>query len=111
MKIQYLRYPLNNKVMFRGDAQRLVPARSGCYALTTVEEEILYIGLSIDMNRRMGEHLDDPEKNCDTPMGRAVFFRFSCFAEGEIERIEQELLADCIAHEGFEPWFNVQAPN
>ena len=75
------------------------------------EMRFLYIGLSKDINRRMGDHLKDPIKNRDTAIGRAVFFFYGSFPENEIERIEEELLADVISFEGNKPWFNIVAPN
>jgi GIY-YIG catalytic domain len=52
----------------------MIPAARGCYVLANFREEVLYIGLAIDLRRRFGQHLDSPEKIAPTSLGVAVFF-------------------------------------
>jgi len=59
---------------FRRSREKMIPAEKGCYVLANVREEVLYIGLAIDLRRRFGQHLDTPEKIAATSLGVAVFF-------------------------------------
>lgn len=61
---------------FRRSRERFIPNKSGCYAITTVENEILYVGLTVDLRRRFIEHLDTRQKTELTIDGRAVFFHW-----------------------------------
>ena len=54
--------------------QKFVPDRPGCYVLTTFSDEVLYVGLAVDLRRRMGNHLDDGAKTSETVLGRAIWF-------------------------------------
>lgn len=53
---------------------KFVPCRPGCYVLATADDTVLYVGLAQDLNRRMLDHLDTPEKTNPTAQGRAVKF-------------------------------------
>jgi hypothetical protein len=89
---------------FRRNRQRFVPAEPGCYALTTFLGVVLYIGLSVNLQRRMGEHLDSPEKTKETPLGRAVLFHWT---EGaNTNQIEHTWLNIHIQQEGTLPILN-----
>ena len=59
---------------FKRNRERMIPAATGCYVLANFREEVLYIGLAVDLRRRFGQHLDSPEKIAPTPLGVAVFF-------------------------------------
>lgn len=65
-----------NRRPFRRNHQKFVPDRSGCYVLSTFIGVVLYVGLAEDLRRRMGEHLDTPEKVSATRFGRAVWFHW-----------------------------------
>lgn len=89
---------------FRRSRERFVPEKSGCYALTTFSKDILYIGLTNNLRRRMNEHLDNPEKASETQLGRAIlFFWLECM---ELNKIERTWLNTHIQHEGAIPILN-----
>lgn len=89
---------------FRRDRERFVPERSGCYALATFEGLVLYVGLSKDLRRRFGDHLDDPGKVSKTRYGRAFFFYWrEC---DDLERIERTWLNECELDDGSLPILN-----
>ena len=75
---------------FRRDRQSHVPAVAGCYALTTLTGLILYVGLTVNLRARMGNHLDTPEKVSPTPHGRAVFFHW--LAPADTQAVERAWL-------------------
>lgn len=87
MKIPELEPLPGNRESFRRDALKFVPAKSGCYVLATHDGSILYLGLARNLQGRMGQHLDSPEKVAPTPTGRAVwFYWFEC---EEVEKVER----------------------
>jgi excinuclease UvrABC nuclease subunit len=61
------------KQPFRLSHQRFVPAKPGCYVLTTFTDLVLYVGLAVDLRRRVGEHLDSPDKTEVARLGRAIW--------------------------------------
>lgn len=89
---------------FRRNRSRYVPEASGCYVLTTFLKEVLYIGLTNDLRKRMNDHLDNPQKTSVTPAGRAVFFHW--IATDETNKIERTWMNIHIQHEGGLPVLN-----
>lgn len=97
--------PLPNKCEpFRRSRERLVPSASGCYALTTFEGVVLYVGLAVDLRRRMNDHLDTPEKTNLTDLGRAVWFHW--FETDETNKVERTWQNISIQHDGTLPILN-----
>jgi hypothetical protein len=89
---------------FRRDRQKFVPATPGCYALTTFSGVVLYVGLTLDLRKRMGDHLDNPSKTRETEIGRAVLFHWlSC---ENINVVERTWMNTHIEHEGRLPVLN-----
>ena len=89
---------------FRRDRQVHVPAVRGCYVLTTASGTILYLGLSVDLRGRMGQHLDAPEKVAPTVDGRAVLFHW--LEVDNIEAVERGWLNSHRVAEGRLPILN-----
>jgi hypothetical protein len=89
---------------FSRSRERFVPARAGCYVLTTFEMIVLYIGLTDNLRRRMGQHLDNPEKTGLTKVGRAIFFHWC--ETGDTRKIERTWFNIHIQHEGGLPELN-----
>lgn len=89
---------------FKRNRTRFVPEISGCYSLTTFAGEVLYVGLTKNLRRRMEEHLDDETKIGLTPFGRAV--RFFWLEHGEREKIERTWMNIHVQHEGRRPILN-----
>lgn len=50
------------RVVFRAYYCYLVPRCAGCYAITSFDDDILYIGKSIDLKRRFLEHINSSKK-------------------------------------------------
>lgn len=104
MKIALLDPKPNQKRPFRLNQKKFVPAHSGCYALTNFENEILYIGLTLDLQRRFGEHLGDPSKTEETKFGRAILFHWLHWAE--VHQLERTWMNIHIQSEGCLPVLN-----
>lgn len=104
MKISELSPRPIDKESFRKSFMRFVPEDAGCYALTTFDDDILYVGLTKNLNRRMGEHLDTPEKVNTTNHGRAIwFFWLICDDLNKVERTWMNIYA---LHHGTLPVLN-----
>ncbi len=89
---------------FRRRHQKFVPDRSGCYALSTFNGVVLYVGLAENLRRRMGEHLDTPEKISETRLGRAVWFHW--VETIETNKVERTWMNIHIQFEGHLPELN-----
>lgn len=89
MKIEKL-YPLpKNKIQFKLSFYKSVPKISGCYVLTTFDDDILYIGLSENLNTRFQQHLESPEKFKPTNNGKAIWFHFIEYDKINLSRLER----------------------
>lgn len=111
MKIANLR-PLitNNRVQFRLSEEYRVPEISGCYVLASIEDDVIYIGESVNLNRRMQEHLADPRMNQRTSFGLANWFYYQQYPKEEISNTETLLLFNHKAIEGRLPPLNRIGP-
>ena len=89
---------------FRLSHQKFVPPKPGCYVLTTFDEVVLYVGLAVDIHRRMGEHLDNPEKTSATILGRAIWFHW--VETADLNKVERTWMNIHIQHEGRLPELN-----
>jgi hypothetical protein len=89
---------------FRRSHMRFVSEASGCYALTTFDEDILYLGLASNLRRRFAQHLDTPEKVTATELGRAIwFFWLEC---EDLEKIERTWMNTYTLRHGTLPTLN-----
>jgi hypothetical protein len=93
-----------HKDAFRRNRERFIPEKSGCYVLTTFQGEILYIGLTNNLRRRMNQHLDSPAKVAPTKLGRAVIFHWMECADPSL--VERTWMNIHIQHEGSLPILN-----
>jgi hypothetical protein len=93
-----------HKQLFSRDRVKFVTSTSGCYALTTFEGSVLYVGLATNLQRRIVQHLDTPEKVAPTPLGRAVWFWW--YETPEINKVERTWMNIHIQHEGVIPTLN-----
>lgn len=89
---------------FKRNRERYIPDKPGCYALATFSKEVLYVGLTVDLRKRMNNHLDDPTKTCETAKGRAVLFYW--IESPEINKIERTWMNIHNLNEGTLPEFN-----
>lgn len=104
MRVEDLKPQPNRRENFRRDRQRFIPANTGCYVLATFHGQVLYVGISKNLRRRFGEHLDDPQKTSKTRDGRAWFF---CWFEcDELEKVERTWQNSCELEDGSLPVLN-----
>ena len=109
MKISALVPACTTKVEFAERLIILVPTKPGCYALSNVNEEILYIGQG-DLGTRMKSHLRDPEKTTVTRLGKAFFFHYRITPEIALNKIERGWVQQHEDMEGEMPILNKIKP-
>ena len=107
MKIECL-YPLPAKrEVFSWSRHSRIPARPGCYVLTTFGSDVLYVGLStVSIRDRMGEHLDSDEKRAVGALGAAYWFYYLLRNPREVASIEGGWINQTILETGSRPPFN-----
>ena len=91
---------------FRRSRERFFPEGPGCYALTTFDGDVLYIGLASSLRRRFLQHLDNPQKTELTSKGRAVLVHWRLEDNLLLERLERTWLLIHEQHEGKLPTLN-----
>ena len=110
MNVANLHPELHNRVPFRLSETLLVPDDSGCYALVSIYQDVIYIGRSSNLNQRMKQHLDTPRVTQVTSVGLVNWFYFDFWAPHEICFIEGQLLFNFKATEGSWPPLNRSGP-
>ncbi len=104
MKLKALVPLPTQRETFKRNRERFVPSAPGCYVLATFDGDVLYIGLSVNLRKRMNDHLDNPQKTGTSKNGRAVFFYW--LKSSDINKIERTWLNIHIEHEGVLPILN-----
>lgn len=104
MKLELLMPRPHTSEPFRRSRVRFIPDKSGCYALTTFELEVLYLGLTVNLRRRVDEHLDSTSKTKLTPHGRAVLVYWLDTAE--VNKVERTWMNIHLLAEGRLPILN-----
>lgn len=106
MKVNELNPLPSNKVHFKLSSFKSVPKEKGCYVITTYDDNILYIGLSANLNGRFQQHLDNPEKTNPTKEGKAVWFYFSTYDPKNLPKLERTWLNQFLSMHGRLPVLN-----
>jgi excinuclease UvrABC nuclease subunit len=106
MKIEQLIPQPKDKVYFKLSAFKSVPKQSGCYVLTTFDNDILYIGLSDNLFDRFQQHLDNPEKTNPTKKGKAIWFYFTIYDPENLPKLERTWINQFVAIHGRLPILN-----
>jgi|SRR6185312_14466981 len=106
MKIQELLPFPEAKVTFKLSSFKQVPKVAGCYALTTFENNILYIGLSDNLYSRFQQHLQNSEKVLPTKDGKVVWFYYMEFNRTNLPKLERTWINSFLAKHGTLPILN-----
>lgn len=110
MKIGALKPAISNRAPFRLSESLRVPQKSGCYILASINDDVIYIGQSVNLSQRMQQHLDNPRMTAQTALGVASWFYFGLWPEREIADVERQLLLNFKATEGSLPPLNRMGP-
>lgn len=106
MKIEELVPKISQRLQFSFKDRKLVPKSVGCYALTNFEGDVLYVGLTDNLNRRFGQHRDTEEKRNATAHGKAFWFYYLICEPKEVNRIERSWLNQHVSVHGSFPTLN-----
>ena len=106
MRIEQLLPKPESKIQFKLSSFKNVPKVPGCYIFTTIENDILYIGLSENLNSRFQQHLDNPEKTMPTVNGKAVWFYYMEYDNMNLPKLERTWLNQFQALHGEFPILN-----
>lgn len=106
MTIKELTPQPTDKVAFKLSSYKMVPKLSGCYILTTFNDEILYVGLSDNLYVRFQQHLDNPEKTNPTKKGKAVWFYYLQYNENNLPKLERTWINQYVSKNGKLPILN-----
>ena len=91
------------------DAYR-VPQSAGCYLITNAYHQILYIGQTEDLRRRMTEHLSDIRMTTPTTIGRATWYYYQKITDSRLKDAEDRLLMTYKINVGRRPPLNRIGP-
>ena len=97
-------------MQFRLSEYFRVPESPGCYAITNIYDDILYVGQSINLSQRMSQHLSNPRMTEPTNLGLGTWFYYELWPSSEINAIETRLLFNHKAVEGLLPPLNRIGP-
>lgn len=88
---------------------RFIPSLSGCYAITSFSEDILYVGRTNNLKRRFIEHRESHKRSFQTPHGVPYWFWFKNTQQtNETFGLEKAWLNLCILSDGLLPILNKQ---
>lgn len=110
MKPAELDNKLGVHVPFQSRDEWRVPEMAGCYLITNAYHEILYIGQTDNLHRRMKEHLKDSRVVRPTTIGRATWFYFVKIIGSSPKDAEDRLLFNYVAKNGHLPVLNRIGP-
>lgn len=111
MRVDELNANFDNRVPFRHSESSRVPERAGCYVLSSIYGDALYVGQSVNLHRRMEQHLaDDRMTSLTTPLGLASWFCWQLADDSELRPLETQLLFRFKAAEGELPPLNRVGP-
>ena len=112
LKVDVLRPEVTARLRFAWSEHFRVPDNSGCYALVTLQSEVLYVGLATKSVRdRFVVHLQAPDKRVAGPQGVAYWFYFLLLPAANVGRVEQGWMNQAILTTGALPLFNkVESP-
>ena len=110
MKVVELNADFGDRVPFRLSDSIRVSESSGCYALTNIYDDVLYIGQSENLQRRMEQHLADARMTTATQMGLPSWFYWVPVVHSELRPLESQLLLQFKATEGKLPPLNRVGP-
>jgi predicted GIY-YIG superfamily endonuclease len=106
VKVEQLIPTVEQRVEFSLKSRKFVPASAGCYALSTFDRDVLYVGLTYNLHRRFVQHRDTRKKREPTSVGMAFWFYFLSCDKREVHRIERTWLNEHMELDGEWPLLN-----
>jgi hypothetical protein len=107
MRVERLFPVPDQQTQFAWSHHITVPEAPGCYALTTYEGAVLYVGLATtSLRSRMGSHLDTPAKRKGSHLGVPFWFYYLLRTAAEVRSIERGWMNQAILVDGEMPALN-----
>ncbi len=107
MIVTELKPNISKKLEFHLNKVKFLPEKMGCYVITNFNEDIMYIGQTINLKSRMQQHLDNVEKTKLTQIGKAYYFYFKTVdQEKDLNKLERGWLNHFELKEGHIPILN-----
>ena len=110
MKVQECSPTMQNRVVFIRHSIPFAPAIAGCYCFANIHDDVLYIGQTDNLQRRLGQHLDDPRMTSRTSLGLVSWFYYIELPECDLRVTEQRLVGNYMFKEGSLPPLNRMVP-
>lgn len=110
MKVAELDSEIKCRVGFELRFSIGVPSKPGCYMLASFYGDVLYVGMTNNLQRRMEEHLDNSRMMQRTSFGLASWFYFRSLSEECLYQTERHLLSRYKFKEGQLPPLNRIGP-
>ena len=93
MKVDDLDKYFNDRVSFDMRFSGHIPDWSGCYVIANMHIDVLYIGQTVDLRRRIGEHLSDQRMTQRTSLGLPSWFYYKYVSDADLVKTEDSLLS------------------
>ena len=93
MNVDDLDKNFNGRVSFDMRFSGHIPDRPGCYVIANMYGDVLYIGQTVDLRRRMGEHLSDERMTQRTALGLPSWFYYKYTSDADLVKTEGSLLS------------------
>lgn len=106
MKVQDCSPIMQSRVVFSRSSIAFTPPIAGCYCFANIYDDVLYIGQTDCLQRRLGQHLDDSRMTSRTSLGLVSWFYYAEIPERELRITEQKLVGDYLLKEGELPPLN-----
>jgi hypothetical protein len=106
MKVEELIPQPLDRVQFNWGLYKLVPKATGCYVITTFNNDILYIGLTENFFERFQQHLSNHKKTNPTKEGKGVWFFYTIYNSQNLPQLERTWINQFVAFHGQLPILN-----
>ena len=101
---------MQSRMVFRRHYIAFTPSVAGCYCFANIHDDVLYIGQTDDLQRRLGQHLGDPRMTSSTSLGLVSWFYYTELPERDLRVTEQKIVGDYMFKEGSLPPLNRMMP-
>ena len=101
---------MQSRVAFSRRSIAFMPPNAGCYCFANIYDDVLYIGRTDNLRRRLEQHLDDSRMTSRTSLGLVSWFYYIELPERDLCVTEQRLVSDYKFREGSLPPLNRMMP-
>ena len=106
MNVNELIPKLAFKVQFKISNYVFIPKEAGCYILTTIDKNIIYVGLSDNLFYRFQQHLNNAEKTNPNNEGNVFWFYYKNYDSKNLPTLERTWINQFVMNHGKSPVLN-----